>query len=77
MTTAESRATASRCCDRLRDTYTRRQVLPRCDGRHVYPCEEVKTGRCVCTHQDGYRLSLNQLQRLFRAIVGEFREDEQ
>lgn len=64
--------TAERIMTRLREQYASGAALPRCDGRHVFPCEEVKTGHCVCDHQDGYRLQLRQLQRLYRAVAGEF-----
>lgn len=45
--------------------------LPRCDGLHVAPCEEVKTGYCVCSHQHGYILHYEQHQRLVRCILTE------
>lgn len=59
-----------RLIERLRRQY--QAPLPRSDGRHVYPCEEVKTGCCVCDHQDGYRLSLWMLKRLERHIQAEY-----
>lgn len=70
MTPTTAQQHAARICDRMRVASTERTPLPRSDGRHAPPCEEVKTGRCVCV--SGAHLSLNQLQRLYRAIVGEF-----
>lgn len=70
-TTDDRRAYVEALMDRLRRQYAERAPLPRSDGRHVYPCEEVKTGRCVCTHQNGYELSLQQLQRLYRHVLSE------
>lgn len=73
MSTADDhRAHVMRSIDRLRVAYGTGLVLPRCDGLHVAPCEELKTGFCTCTHQDGYRLSLLHLRRLYRAVIGEF-----
>jgi len=57
----DPRTTAMEITDRLKWHYARRTPLPRCDGRHVFPCEEVRTERCVCDHQHGYTLTLNQL----------------
>lgn len=75
MTTADDqRQHITRTLDRLRVEYGSYLPLPRCDGLHVSPCEELKTGFCTCAHQEGQRLSLLQLRRLYRAIVGEFTE---
>lgn len=60
--------------DRLKTIYSNGLILPRCDGKHVVPCEELLTGFCTCMHQDGYRLNLHQLQRLFRYVMSEFVE---
>ena len=70
MTPTTAQAHAARIMDRMRVAYTERLPLPRSDGLHAPPCEEVKTGRCACVVPE--RMSLNQLQRLYRAIVGEF-----
>lgn len=67
--------TTTRILDRLRLAYSRCEPLPRADGRHVYPCEELKTGRCVCVDPDGVRLSLNMLQRLYKCVISEFTEN--
>lgn len=74
MTTTEATAEAARIMTRIKAQYAAHTLLPRCDGMHVFPCEEVKTGHCVCAHQHGYTLNLNQLQRLYRAVCGEFIE---
>jgi hypothetical protein len=73
-TTDETRAHITRTLDRLRIEYGSYLPLPRCDGLHVPPCEELLTGFCSCEHQDGERLSLLQLRRLYKAIIGEFAE---
>lgn len=72
---AERRAWVKRVVTRLRVQYSDGVMLPRCDGRHVYPCETVKTGRCVCQHQDDYRLTLRQLQRLMRCVMVEYENE--
>lgn len=61
-----------RTVTRIRQRYSDGVLLPRTDGRHVFPCEEVKTGMCVCAHQDRYRLSLAQTQRLVRCVMMEY-----
>lgn len=71
----DPRIIADAILDHLRERYAAHAPLPRCDGLHVYPCEEIKTGICVCNHQDGYTLTLHQLRRLMRAVVGEFVEE--
>ena len=64
----------TRILDRLRLAYGSYQPLPRADGRHVAPCEELRTGRCVCVDPDGVRMSLNMLQRLYRHVIAEYGE---
>lgn len=69
--TDERRAYVARIMLRLRTAYGARLLLPRCDGRHVAPCEELLTGFCTCTHQDGYTMGLMQLQLLYRRVLTE------
>lgn len=66
---SDTHATTTQILDHLRQAYAERRLLPRADGRHVFPCEELKTGRCVCT-QDA-RLGLWLLRRLYRHVMTE------
>jgi len=70
-TDSARRAYVEALLSRLRRQYAERALLPRSDGRHVPPCEELKTGMCVCDHQDGARLSLWMLKRMIGCVVSE------
>jgi hypothetical protein len=54
---------------RLQERFLSGARLPRADGLHVAPCEELKTGRCICT-QDAY-LGIAQFSRLLYYISTE------
>lgn len=68
---AERRAYVALLVERLEAQQRYCIELPRCDGLHVAPCEELKTGRCVCSHQHGYILTYEQLQRLTSYVLKE------
>lgn len=55
--------------DRVRAELNAGAQLPRADGLHTFPCEELKTGRCVCVRDE--RLNRERARRLALAILTE------